>query len=240
MSTKSLLELDKVTTGYGDLVIVNEASLILREQELVVLLGGNGAGKTTLIEAIVGLNEIKSGEVQFNGEAIAGLPAHVISSKGLILVPQGRRLFQKMSVEENLLMGSFLPHLRNKRDDLMAYVFELFPRLKERRRQIAGSMSGGEQQMLAIGRSLMSEPKLLILDEPSLGLAPLLVEDVFDAIKKVRDHSKIGILLVEQNLVKALEVADRGYVLESGDIVVEGVPEELEDNRFVKKAYFGL
>jgi branched-chain amino acid transport system ATP-binding protein len=235
-----LLEVRQVTTGYGDLIIVRQASFTVQKKELVVLLGSNGAGKTSLIEAVVGLNKVKSGEISFDGQSIGGLPAHEIAVKGLILVPQGRRLFRKMTVEENLMMGSFAPALRKKRAELVEYVYGIFPRLKDRCKQVSGSMSGGEQQMLAIGRALMSDPKLLILDEPSLGLAPLLVEDVFNAIKIIRETRGIGVLLVEQNLVKALEVADRGYVLESGKIVVEGLPKELEHNDFVKRAYIGL
>lgn len=238
--TKDLLDVKNVTTGYGELIIVRDASFKIKQKEVVVLLGGNGAGKTTLVESIIGFNEVKNGSVFFNGDQISGFLPYQIASKKLILVPQGRRLFGKMTVYENLLMGSYFPDMRKKREELIDYVFSLFPRLKERVKQNAGSLSGGEQQMLAIGRALMGDPKLLILDEPSMGLAPLLIEDVFNAIVKIRKSKDIGVLLVEQNLVKALEVADRGYVLESGSIVVEGVPSELENNDHVKKAYLGV
>ena len=235
----SLFEVCNLSAGYGDLTIVWDASFSIDDNEIVVLLGSNGAGKTTLIETIVGLNKVKSGKMIFNGVELQGKDAAAIAEAGITLVPQGRELFAGMSVLENLYLGSYLKGPRSKRADSLEFVFSLFPKLQERSQQKAGSLSGGEQQMLAIGRAIMSDPKLLILDEPSLGLAPLIVDTVFQSILQVRQEKKISILLVEQNLKKALSVADRGYVVESGRIVLEGNPKELLANEHVKKAYLG-
>lgn len=235
----SLFEVNNLSAGYGDLTIVWDVSLNIQEDETVVLLGSNGAGKTTLIESTVGLNPVKSGTVSFLGNNLQGMKAASIAETGITLVPQGRQLFADMSVLENLYLGSYIKAQRAKRAESLEFVFTLFPKLKERRQQKAGSLSGGEQQMAAIGRAIMSNPKLLILDEPSLGLAPLVVDMVFRSIVEIRREKKISVLLVEQNLKKALSVANRGYVLESGKIVLEGKPEELISNEHVKKAYLG-
>jgi len=235
----SLMDVKNLSAGYGDLKIVWDVSFEVREDETVVLLGSNGAGKTTLIETVVGLNPVKSGALDFKGERLQGLKAATIAAKGITLVPQGRGLFPEMSVLENLYLGSYLKAQRPKRAGSLEFVYTLFPKLKERGQQKAGSLSGGEQQMLAIGRAIMSDPQLLILDEPSLGLAPLVVDVVFNSIVEIRREKKISILLVEQNLKKALAVADRGYVLESGKIVLEGTPDRLITDEHVKKAYLG-
>jgi branched-chain amino acid transport system ATP-binding protein len=235
----SLIEVKDLSAGYGDLTIVRNVSLCINSDEIVVLLGSNGAGKTTLIEALVGLNPVKEGTVSFSGKRLEGKSAFAIAKEGVSLVPQGRGLFGGMSVLENLLLGSYLPLPRRKRAQSLEYVYALFPKLKERNHQKAGSLSGGEQQMLTIGRAIMSDPKLLILDEPSLGLAPLVVGMIFRSIVEIQREKKIAVLLVEQNLKKALSVANRGYVLESGKIVIEGQPEELASNDHVKRAYLG-
>ncbi|MDI6871798.1 MAG: ABC transporter ATP-binding protein [Bacillota bacterium] len=235
----SLLEVESLCAGYGDLTIVWDVSLKVEEGEIAVLLGGNGAGKTTLIESIVGINPPQKGSIRFKGEEIQRRGVHRMAELGITLVPQGRGLFGSMSVLENLYLGSYAPIPRAKRAESLEYVYSLFPILRERKTQKAGSLSGGEQQMLAIGRAIMSDPQLLILDEPSLGLAPRLVETVFRSIVEIRRQKKIGVLLVEQNLRQALSVADRGYVLESGRMVLEGRPEDLEANEHVKRAYLG-
>lgn len=236
----SLFQATNLSAGYGDLTIVRDVTLQIKNNEIVVLLGSNGAGKTTLIEALVGLNPIKGGTVSFNGKCLHGESAFFIAKEGISLVPQGRGLFGGLSVLENLYLGSYLPLPRAKRNESFDFVYTLFPKLKERNQQKAGSLSGGEQQMLTIGRAIMSDPKLLILDEPSLGLAPLVVNTIFQSITEIQKEKKIEILLVEQNLKKALSVANRGYVLESGKIVLEGEPKDLISNVHVKKAYLGV
>ena len=235
----SLFEVSGLSVGYGDLTIVRDVSLHIESDEIVVLLGSNGAGKTTVIEALVGLNGIKAGAVCLSGRHLEGMSAFSVAKEGISLVPQGRGLFNGLSVLENLLLGSYLPAARGKRAQSLDYVYTLFPKLKERSRQQAGSLSGGEQQMLTISRAIMSDPRLLILDEPSLGLAPLVVNLIFRSIVEIQREKRIAILLVEQNLKKALSVAKRGYVLESGKIVLEGRPEELAANDHVKRAYLG-
>jgi len=236
----SLLKVKSVTAGYEELKIVKDISLEINKGEIIVLLGSNGAGKTTLINAIIGLVTDKKGSITFNDAEIINLPAFEVAKKGMILVPQGRGLFNKMSVLDNLYLGSYLPKARSKREVLLERVFSIFPKLKERYKQKAGSLSGGEQQMLAVARALMSDPELLILDEPSLGLAPKIIHSLFETIYMINTEMSITIFLVEQNLKQALSVAKRGYLLESGKMVLSGSSEELIQNKEVKKAYLGM
>ena len=232
-----ILNVEDINVYYGSIHAVKGVSFQVNQGEIVTLIGDNGAGKSTTLNTISGLLHSKTGSITFMGEALNKYPCHKIVSKGLAMVPEGRRIFLQMTVEENLEMGAFTQPNAGVDADLER-VFDQFPRLKERRRQIAGTLSGGEQQMLAMGRALMSHPTLLMLDEPSMGLAPILVEQIFDIIK---DLHKAGttILLVEQNAQAALSVADRGYVLETGRIVTSGTGHELLESPAIKKAYLG-
>ena len=232
-----ILKVDDINVYYGSIHAVKGVSFQVNQGEIVTLIGANGAGKSTTLNTISGLLHSKTGSITFMGEALNKYPCHKIVSKGLAMVPEGRRIFLQMTVEENLEMGAFTQPNAGVDADLER-VFDQFPRLKERRRQIAGTLSGGEQQMLAMGRALMSHPTLLMLDEPSMGLAPILVEQIFDIIK---DLHKAGttILLVEQNAQAALSVADRGYVPETGRIVTSGTGHELLESPAIKKAYLG-
>ena len=235
MST--ILKVDDINVYYGSIHAIKGISFEVNEGEIVTLIGANGAGKSTTLNTISGLLHSKTGHIEFMGEPLNHVPSHKVVSKGLALVPEGRRIFLQMSVQENLDMGAFSRRGGNIDAD-MERVFEQFPRLKERRKQVAGTLSGGEQQMLAMGRALMSNPKLLILDEPSMGLAPILVEQIFDIIKNLH-KAGTTILLVEQNAQAALSVADRGYVLETGKIVTTGTGAELLASPAIKKAYLG-
>ena len=231
-----ILKIDDINVFYGSIHAIKGISLEVNEGEIVTLIGANGAGKTTTLHTISGLLRPRSGSIQFCGEDITRIPAHKLVERGLAHCPEGRRVFLQMTVQENLDMGAYI-----RRDDFSASldeVYELFPRLKERRKQVAGTLSGGEQQMLAMGRALMSKPKLLMLDEPSMGLAPILVEQIFAIIQNL--HS-IGttILLVEQNAQAALSIADRAYVLETGNITLSGTGAELAKSDEVRKAYLG-
>ena len=235
MST--ILKVDDINVYYGSIHAIKGISFEVNEGEIVTLICANGAGKSTTLNTISGLLHSKTGHIEFMGEPLNHVPSHKVVSKGLALVPEGRRIFLQMSVQENLDMGAFSRRGGNIDAD-MERVFEQFPRLKERRKQVAGTLSGGEQQMLAMGRALMSNPKLLMLDEPSMGLAPILVEQIFDIIKNLH-KAGTTILLVEQNAQAALSVADRGYVLETGKIVTTGTGAELLASPAIKKAYLG-
>ena len=235
MSTN--LKVDDINVYYGSIHAIKGISFEVNEGEIVTLIGANGAGKSTTLNTIACLLRSKTGGIEFMGESLNHVPSHKVVSKGLALVPEGRQIFLQMSVEENLEMGAFT-RPSSEFDDGIADVYQRFPRLKERRRQVAGTLSGGEQQMLAMGRALMSKPRLLMLDEPSMGLAPILVEQIFDIIQELNQHGTT-ILLVEQNAQMALSVAHRGYVLETGKIVTTGSGEELLEDEAVKKAYLG-
>ncbi|NLW70093.1 MAG: ABC transporter ATP-binding protein [Eubacteriaceae bacterium] len=232
-----MLKVDNINVYYDNIHAIKNLSFEVMDGEIVTLIGANGAGKSTTLKTISGLLRTKTGGIQFMGEELKSTAPHKIVAKGLVQVPEGRRMFQNLTVEENLEMGAFtMPP--NEIPDLKDDIFRRFPRLSERRKQVAGTLSGGEQQMLAMGRALMSRPKLLMLDEPSMGLAPLLVDQVFGIIAEMHS-SGVTILLVEQNASMALAVADRGYVLETGKIVLSGSGKELRESDQVKKAYLG-
>ena len=231
-----ILKIDDINVFYGSIHAIKGVSLEVNEGEIVTLIGANGAGKTTTLHTVSGLLRPRTGSISFCGEDITKIPAHRLVERGLAHCPEGRRVFLQMTVQENLDMGAYI-----RRDDFSASleeVYELFPRLKERRKQVAGTLSGGEQQMLAMGRALMSKPKLLMLDEPSMGLAPILVEQIFDIIKELNDAGTT-ILLVEQNARMALSIAHRAYVLETGTISMSGDAHELAEDDRVRKAYLG-
>lgn len=233
----AILSVENLNVAYGSIHAVKGVSFDVNEGEIVTLIGANGAGKSTTLNTIAGLLRGKSGSVTFMGEDLGKVPSHKIVSRGMALVPEGRRVFLQMSVQENLEMGAYTKGGAGVPVDL-EMVYALFPRLKERRRQVAGTLSGGEQQMLAMGRALMSHPKLLMLDEPSMGLAPILVEQIFEIIQSLHKAGST-ILLVEQNAQAALSIADRGYVLETGKIVTTGPSAELLASPAIKKAYLG-
>ena len=233
----TILKVDNINVYYGAIHAIKGISFEVNEGEIVTLIGANGAGKSTTLQTVSGLLRSRTGSIEFNGENISHVPAHKLVYKGLAQVPEGRRIFLQMSVEENLEMGAFTQKNAGIDADLES-VYEQFPRLRERKKQIAGTLSGGEQQMLAMGRAMMSEPKLLMLDEPSMGLAPILVEQIFDIIRELH-KSGATILLVEQNAQMALSVADRAYVLETGKITLSGTGKELAESDEVRKAYLG-
>ena len=237
MST--LLRLDGIQVGYGDMTAVHEASLEVREGETVALIGGNGAGKTTTLRAVSGLLPLRRGRIDFAGERIDELGSAGVVARGIAHVPEGRQLFPSMTVKENLELGARSVEARRRRGESLAWVFDLFPRLSERERQVAGTLSGGEQQMCAIGRGLMAKPRLLMLDEPSLGLAPVVVRAIFDNLERI-NRAGLSILLVEQNVLRALQLCHRGYVLENGRIALEGARESLLASPHIKQAYLGL
>ena len=233
----TILKVDNINVYYGAIHAIKGISFEVNEGEIVTLIGANGAGKPTTLQTISGLLRSRTGSIEFNGENISHVPAHKLVYKGLAQVPEGRRIFLQMSVEENLEMGAFTQKNAGIDADIES-VYEQFPRLRERKKQIAGTLSGGEQQMLAMGRALMSHPKLLMLDEPSMGLAPILVEQIFDIIRQLHKNGTT-ILLVEQNAQMALSVADRAYVLETGKITLSGTGKELAESDEVRKAYLG-
>ncbi len=234
-----MLKIDNLHFSYGDLNVLWDVSLDVQDGEIVTVVGANGAGKSTLLKNISRLVKPKSGNITFNGINVEKHSAHEVVELGIVQVPEGRRIFPQMTVVENLRMGSYIERARKKRDENMERIFSLFPRLKEREKQLGGTMSGGEQQMLAIARGLMADPKLLLLDEPSLGLSPLLVKNIFYIINEIRNQG-VTILLVEQNVYQSLRIADRGYVLETGRIVLKEKGETLLNDEHVKKAYLGM
>ncbi|MCK4789102.1 MAG: ABC transporter ATP-binding protein [Desulfobacteraceae bacterium] len=235
-----MLEINAVNVFYGNVQALWEVSLQIEEGEFVALVGSNGAGKTTLLKSIVGLLPIASGKIDFLGKEISKVPSYKISNEGICLVPEDRGLFPEMSVFEHLELGAYASKMLNSKDKNLEWVFSLFPVLGERSKQLAGTLSGGEQQTLAVGRALMANPKLLMLDEPSLGLAPKLVSAVFNTLDEISGQGGITILLVEQNVAYALARANRAYVLENGRIVLQGKAEELRENEQVKIAYLGI
>lgn len=235
-----MLEINNLNAGYGFLQVLWDVSLHVDDDEFVALVGPNGAGKSTTLKTIAGLVRPTSGEVNISGYPIAGMEAHKISAeRGLSYISESLNLFTGMSVHENLLLGAYIIEDRTKQRETQDFVYELFPRLKERRNQLAGTLSGGERKMLAIGRGIMSEPTMLLVDEPSLGLAPNLTMDVFHALETLR-QSGVTILLVEQNVNTTLKITDRAYVLEQGQIVLEGPSKELLENEHVRSAYLGI
>lgn len=232
-----MLQFSKVNTYYGKIQALHDISLSVGQGEIVTLIGANGAGKSTLLMTLCGDPRATSGSITFEGQELIGQSTPDIMRRGIAISPEGRRVFARLTVEENLAMGAFFSD-RARRDERMAHVLELFPRLKERFAQRAGTMSGGEQQMLAIGRALMSSPRLLLLDEPSLGLAPIIIQKIFETIEQLRQEG-VTVFLVEQNANQALKLADRGYVLENGRIVMQGSGEELLADPRVRDAYLG-
>ena len=234
-----MLELNNLVVNYGVITALQGISLEVPQGAIVTLIGANGAGKTTTLRAISGLQRVVSGEVLYEGRSITNLPAHQLVKRGMAHVPEGRMVFANLTVYENLLMGAYLVRDKAAIAREQDYVFNLFPRLKERLGQVAGTLSGGEQQMLAIGRALMSKPRFLMLDEPSLGIAPLLVEKIFEKIQEINREHGITILLVEQNANLALEISSRGYVLETGRILLEDTSARLRENPQVQSAYLG-
>ena len=234
-----ILEIKNLEICYGDIQVVWGIELSVKQNEIVVVIGQNGAGKSTLLSAVANMIPVKKGEILYKGNNIANTNVVNTVKKGIMLVPEGAGVFSNMSVFDNLIMGAYTVKSSDKRKTVMEQVFELFPRLKERKNQMAGTLSGGERQMLAIGRALMSEPELILLDEPSLGLQPLFVKKMFEVIKHLKEMGKT-ILLVEQNVNLSLEISDRGYVLENGRVVLKGLSKDLLDDAHVKKAYMGF
>jgi branched-chain amino acid transport system ATP-binding protein len=234
-----MLKVEGIDVYYGDLQVLWEVTFEVREKEIVVLVGANGAGKSTTLKTISGLLRPRKGAIEFDGLRLDQTPADRIIGSGVVHVPEARRLFVEMSVEENLIMGSLSPAARARRKERLNWVYSLFPRLRERHKQPAGTLSGGEQQMCAIGRGLMALPRILMFDEPSLGLAPILVQDVFGIIKRINKEG-VTILLVEQNVRQTLAFCDRAYVLENGRVVLQGAGRDLITNSYVKEAYLGL
>ena len=234
-----MLELKNLNSGYDFLQVLWDVSLTVDDGEFVALIGPNGAGKSTTLRTIAGIVEAKSGEILFNEETITGEPAHLVSRMGISYVSEALNLFTDMSVRENLLLGAYAVKEREVQLETLEYIFELFPRLEERRDQLTGTMSGGERKMTAIARGMMSNPTLMLVDEPSLGLQPNLTYDVFDALLKLRDQG-VTILLVEQNVNATLDITDRAYILEQGRIVMEGPSKEVKSNEHVRNAYLGI
>ena len=234
-----MLDIENVSAAYGMVQILRDVSFHVEEKEIISIIGPNGAGKTTLVKAIMGLLHPTNGAIRFKGENIEKLPPYEIVKKGLILIPEGRDIFPRMTVEENLKLGAYTTNGKNNVKEAKEKVYQIFPVLKKKEKALAQTLSGGEQQMLVICRSLMSNPQLLILDEPSLGLAPIIVEKVLDTVRKINEEG-VTILLVEQNIRDSLDVADRGYVLEQGKIILEGKSSELLCNNHIKQVYMGL
>ena len=234
-----MLKVSGIDVFYGDLQVLWDVSFEVREKEILVLVGANGAGKSTTLKTISGLLKPRKGSIEFDGVRLDQLSPDKVIGQGVVHVPEARRLFREMSVEENLIMGSLSPEARKKRTQTMEWVYELFPRMKERRKQATGTMSGGEQQMCAIGRGLMALPKVLMFDEPSLGLSPILVQEVFEIAKRINKEG-VTVMLVEQNVRQTLAMCDRAYVLENGRVVLQGTGKELSNDPHVKEAYLGI
>jgi branched-chain amino acid transport system ATP-binding protein len=234
-----LLEIIDINVAYGDAQALWDISLSVDIGETVTIIGPNGAGKTTLVNALAGILPTRSGQILLDGHDLTQSLPHEVCSRGIAVVPEGRRLFPDMSVRDNLDMGSYIPEARPYYDEMIEQVYTIFPRLRERSRQLAGTLSGGEQQMAAIGRALMAKPKLLLMDEPSLGLAPVFVDTIFDVLAEINE-SGVSILMVEQNVTKALSFASRGYVLEQGQILQQDSSEKLMQDEHVRQAYLGL
>lgn len=234
-----MLQVKNLNVSYGAIHAVHDINLTVNDGEIVSLIGANGAGKTTILQTISGLKKADSGEISYNNVDLRAIPPHKILTQGVAQVPEGRRVFAELSVQENLELGAYINKDKAKIAENLAQVYQRFPRLEERKKQFAGTLSGGEQQMLAMGRALMSDPKVLLLDEPSMGLSPLLVKGIFQIIKELNQDKGITILLVEQNAKMALSIADRAYVLETGNIVMEGEGKTLLADEKVKKAYLG-
>jgi len=234
-----MLKVEKLNFSYDDLKVLWDIDLEVHQGEIVTVVGANGAGKSTILKNISRLVKPGAGTLHFNGVELSGLKSHEVVGHGIVQVPEGRKIFPEMTVLENLRMGSFLPAARAEREANMEWVFTLFPRLRERAKQLGGTMSGGEQQMLAIGRGLMAMPKLLLLDEPSLGLSPLFVKNIFDIITEI-NRQGVTILLVEQNVYQSLRISNRAYVLETGRVVLSGSGQELLHDEHVKKAFLGI
>ena len=234
-----MLAVKDINTNYGKKQVLWNVSLEIGDGEIVALVGANGAGKTTLLKTISGALRPASGAIEFDGQRIEGLKSHAIVKMGMAHIPEGRKLFPDMSILENLEMGAYTKRVWERRQETLNEVYELFPRLNERRAQLARTLSGGEQEMVAIGRGLMSKPRLCIIDEPSSGLAPIVVSEIFQIIQRMRDQG-IAIFLIEQNVPQTLEIADRGYVIENGHIVMEGSSKSLLENENIRKAYLGL
>jgi branched-chain amino acid transport system ATP-binding protein len=236
-----MLKIRNLDVGYGGLNVLRRVSIHVKPGEIVTIIGANGAGKTTLLKTVAGLLRAQAGEIVFNGREIARTPTEQIVFEGCSLVPEGRQVFPSMPVKENLLLGAYVQFKRGNRQTVsmdLDHVYNLFPVLKQREQQLAGTLSGGEQQMLAMGRSLMARPKLVMLDEPSMGLAPLMVREIFNIIVRIREEGNT-VLLVEQNARSALKIANRGYVLETGRVILEGQAEDLLSNKDVQRAYLG-
>ncbi len=234
-----MLRVKGLDVFYGDLQVLWDVTFDVNAKEILALMGANGAGKSTTIKAISALLTPKRGSIEFNGIRLDHLPAHKIIKHGIVHAPEGRRLFPEMSVEENLIMGSLYGEAKAKRLETLEYMYEIFPVLRQRSRQMAGTLSGGEQQMLSVGRGLMSKPKLMMFDEPSLGLAPILVQLIFNLVKRINEEG-VTVLLVEQNVMQTLAICDRAYVLENGRVVLKGTGRELMHNDHVKEAYLGV
>jgi branched-chain amino acid transport system ATP-binding protein len=236
----SMLELRNVNAGYGNIQVLHQVDLIINRGEIITLIGANGAGKSTTLMAISGIVPVRSGKILFEGESVHKLSPDKLVAKGICQVPEGRHIFSQLTVQENLDMGAFLRNDKGGITDDLDYVFSLFPILADRRNQDGGTLSGGEQQMLAMSRALMARPKLLLLDEPSMGLAPLMIKQIFEIVKKINKDHNTTIFLVEQNANQALHIADRGYVIENGKIVISDTAEKLLQNQDIQKAYLGI
>ncbi len=234
-----MLKIDSISAQYGDIKVLWEASLEISSKEMVTMVGSNGSGKTTLINTIMGMMRPAGGRIEFLGQPIHQLPPHKIVERGISLIPEGRKLFPDMTVLENLQLGAYFPNARKKIPETLRWVFELFPRLQERKNQLVGTLSGGEQQMVTVGRGLMSLPQLLLIDEPSMGLAPIVVAELFRTIRTINKEG-MTVFLVEQNARQAMEISDRTYVLENGRIVRAGMSKDLLKDDEIRKAYLGL